>query len=99
MAQAAVIADYQTCAGKQFGGLAQRIDGALGRFYERLVESESRHALVYYDLALAHANEANQFESVAGRLRVIVSAERGLVTAPDDAFRFHSGVPTETATA
>jgi tRNA-(ms[2]io[6]A)-hydroxylase len=91
------VVEARSC--ERFDGLARRIDGSLGRFYERLVESESRHALVYYELALSHASDANEGELFADRLCRIVSTERDLVTSPDDEFRFHSGVPAENAAA
>jgi tRNA-(ms[2]io[6]A)-hydroxylase len=91
------VVEARSC--ERFGGLAFRIGGTLGRFYERLVESESRHAIVYYALALSHARDANEGGRVAERLCQIVSKERDLVTSPDEHFRFHSGVPTETAAA
>jgi tRNA 2-(methylsulfanyl)-N6-isopentenyladenosine37 hydroxylase len=89
------VVEARSC--ERFAGLAQRFDGPLGRFYQRLVESESRHALAYYELALSHADDADEGESVAERLCRIVGAEHALVTSPDHEFRFHSGIPTETA--
>ena len=91
------VVEARSC--ERFDGLARRIDGALGRFYARLVESEGRHALVYYELALLHAVEADEADSIDARLLRIVGAERELVTTTDVEFRFHSGVPTESAAA
>ena len=84
---------------ERFDGLARRIGGPLGGFYARLVESESRHALVYYDLALSHAVDADEHDSIDARLSQIVGTERELITSSDAQFRFHSGVPAESAAA
>jgi tRNA-(ms[2]io[6]A)-hydroxylase len=91
------VVEARSC--ERFGGLAHRFDGALGRFYQRLVESEGRHARVYYELALSHASDANQGDTIDARLSRIVGTERELITSSDDELRFHSGVPTESVAA
>ena len=91
------VVEARSC--ERFGGLAQRIDGALGRFYARLVESEGRHALAYYDLALSHAVDANEQDSMDERLALIVGTEHALVTSTDVELRFHSGVPAGSVAA
>jgi tRNA 2-(methylsulfanyl)-N6-isopentenyladenosine37 hydroxylase len=91
------VVEARSC--ERFAGLARRVDGPLGRFYARLVDSERRHALVYYDLAVSHASDADQENGVAERLDEIVSSERDLVMSPDAELRFHSGVPAQSAAA
>jgi len=91
------VVEARSC--ERFGGLAARLDGALGRFYARLVDSESRHALVYYDLALSHAADERAEDSIDARLSQIVGTERELIVSTDVELRFHSGVPAENTAA
>jgi tRNA-(ms[2]io[6]A)-hydroxylase len=93
------VVEARSC--ERFAGLASRVGGRLGSFYGRLLESESRHAFHYLDLAREYACAVD--DEVAGsfdaRLRVFVGLDRELVTLPDTQLRFHSGPPTENATA
>ena len=90
------VVEARSC--ERFAGLAQRFDGALARFYARLVDAERRHALVYFELAAMHA-DANDARGIDSRLEEIVRTERQLITAPDPEFRFHSGAPAQSAAA
>ncbi|HET6470624.1 MAG TPA: tRNA-(ms[2]io[6]A)-hydroxylase [Pseudomonadales bacterium] len=87
------VVEARSC--ERFAGLARRFDGALARFYERLVEAERRHALVYFELAAMHSDK-HDADAIESRLKEIVSTERVLITAPDSEFRFHSGAPTQS---
>ena len=76
---------------ERFGGLIGRLDPELDAFYERLLCSEARHFEVYLALAEAVADGGE----VAARIAVFRAAEQALVDAPDEEFRFHSGVPAQ----
>ena len=86
------VVEARSC--ERFAGLATRFEGRLAAFYERLLESEARHAGVYLSLARRYANDDALLES---RLSVFVRCDRDLILAPDAQFRFHSGLPAETA--
>jgi tRNA 2-(methylsulfanyl)-N6-isopentenyladenosine37 hydroxylase len=73
---------------ERFALLAPRLDEELGRFYAGLLASEARHFRHY--LGLARSFAAEQLEP---RIAAIRAVENELVTAPDDALRFHSGPP------
>lgn len=90
------VVEARSC--ERFAGLAGRVEGRLGSFYARLLESESRHAGCYLDLARDYARAAGEAaESFEARLRVFVGKDRELVTSPDSQLRFHSGPPMENA--
>lgn len=90
------VVEARSC--ERFAGLALRVGGRLGSFYERLLESESRHADHYLDLARDYAGATHaEAESFDARLSVFVGADRALVTLPDPQIRFHSGPPMENA--
>jgi tRNA-(ms[2]io[6]A)-hydroxylase len=93
------VVEARSC--ERFSGLASRLGGRLGAFYGRLLESESRHAFHYLDLARDYAGavEDEAVGSFDARLRVFVGLDRELVTSPDTQLRFHSGPPAENATA
>jgi tRNA-(ms[2]io[6]A)-hydroxylase len=92
------VVEARSC--ERFAGLAGRVGGRLGSFYGRLLESESRHAFHYLDLARDSASEIDETAgSFDARLRVFVGQDRELVTLPDTQLRFHSGPPAQTATA
>ena len=55
-------------------GLAARFEGRLAAFYERLLESEARHAGIYLDLARRYAADDVLLES---RLSVFVGCDSG----------------------
>lgn len=73
---------------ERFARLAPRLDPELRRFYERLLASEARHFEVYLTLA-----EGLGTSDVPARVEHFRALEAGLVTEPDDDFRFHSGSP------
>ena len=73
---------------ERFRLLAGRLPEPLGRFYERLAQSEARHFELY--VGLARERHPQDWES---RLRVLAETEAGLATSPDGELRFHSGPP------
>jgi tRNA 2-(methylsulfanyl)-N6-isopentenyladenosine37 hydroxylase len=92
------VVEARSC--ERFAGLAERVGGRLGSFYGRLLESESRHAFHYLDLARDYASAVDETAgSFDARLRVFVEQDGELVTLPDTQLRFHSGPPAQTATA
>lgn len=76
---------------ERFAGLVSRMPEPLAGFYRGLEASESRHFLVYLELAREHA-ESHGLDLDA-RVAVLAGVEGELATAPDRQFRFHSGVP------
>jgi tRNA-(ms[2]io[6]A)-hydroxylase len=77
---------------ERFRLLAPKLPTQLAGFYSQLAESEARHFELY--LALARdCRESLSAEQVESRLQQIAECEADLATAPDDAFRFHSGAP------
>jgi tRNA-(ms[2]io[6]A)-hydroxylase len=93
------VVEARSC--ERFAGLAGRVGGRLASFYGRLLESESRHAFHYLDLARDYACAVDDEAAGAfdARLCVFVGLDRELVTLPDTHLRFHSGPPAENATA
>ena len=77
---------------ERFRLLAPRLQEPLADFYATLERSEARHFELYLDLAHDFDTSKDGAES-ARRLRTIAEREAELATAPDDAFRFHSGAP------
>ncbi len=73
---------------ERFGLLAPRLGEPLGAFYEALHRSEARHFELYLRLARRAGHDAALCEQ---RLRQLAAVEAGLITAPDDVLRFHSG--------
>ncbi|WP_110648301.1 tRNA-(ms[2]io[6]A)-hydroxylase [Salinicola peritrichatus] len=78
---------------ERFARLIPHLDETLARFYRSLVRSEGRHFEDYIGLAERYADKA----SVAERVAVFAGHERELIESDDVLFRFHSGVPAETA--
>jgi tRNA-(ms[2]io[6]A)-hydroxylase len=77
---------------ERFRLLAPRLQEPLADFYTTLQRSEARHFELY--LNLAHELDASQGKVESGRrLKTIAEREAELATSPDEAFRFHSGVP------
>lgn len=68
--------------------LQEKVGDELQRLYARLFESESRHFLIYLELAQKYGK--NEIES---RLFELAEFESDLVVSEDQTFRFHSGVP------
>ncbi len=73
---------------ERFAALAPWLDDELGRYYRYLLNSEARHFQDYLRLAELYADEP-----IDDRVAAFAAVERELVEAPDEAFRFHSGVP------
>lgn len=73
---------------ERFACLIPYLDEELARFYRTLVKSEGRHFEDYLLLARQQTTD-----SIDGRIAFFVAREGELITSPDTAFRFHSGVP------
>jgi tRNA-(ms[2]io[6]A)-hydroxylase len=76
---------------ERFGALAPAIGGALGELFVGLHAAEARHHRVYLELARRAAGRAGI--ALAARIAEFAALEALLITAPDELFRFHSGVP------
>lgn len=77
---------------ERFRLLAPRLHAPLAELYSQLERSEARHFELYLDLARATDSSVEARDSTR-RLQTIAECEAALATAPDDAFRFHSGAP------
>jgi len=76
---------------ERFAALAPHLPQPLRGFYEGLLASEARHFESYLGFARRASGVAPaEFEA---RLGELVSIESGLISAPDEDFRFHSGPP------
>lgn len=73
---------------ERFALLAQVLDTELSKFYRNLLRSEARHFQDYLTLAY----ETGHAE-VDARREFFGEMEKNLILAPDELFRFHSGVP------
>lgn len=73
---------------ERFARLIPYLDEELARFYRTLVKSEGRHFEDYVLLARQQTDA-----SIDDRIAFFVAREAELITSPDTAFRFHSGVP------
>lgn len=73
---------------ERFAKLAPYLDEELKKFYISLLRSEARHYQDYLTLAEQIAGE-----DISERVKVIGAREAELINMPDEAFRFHSGVP------
>ncbi|MGQ7249416.1 tRNA-(ms[2]io[6]A)-hydroxylase [Halomonas sp. V046] len=73
---------------ERFARLIPHLDPVLAKFYRGLVKSEGRHFEDYIMLA----NQLSE-EPIEARIEIFRAKEAELVTTPDVAFRFHSGVP------
>ena len=73
---------------ERFALLAQVLDTELSKFYRNLLRSEARHFQDYLMLAY----ETGHAE-VGARLEFFGEMEKNLILAPDELFRFHSGMP------
>ena len=73
---------------ERFALLAQVLDTELCKFYRNLLRSEARHFQDYLTLAY----ETGHAE-VDARREFFGEMEKNLILAPDELFRFHSGVP------
>ena len=85
---------------ERFYALAPIVDDELGRYYRYLLKSESRHYEDYLALALDVAKTAklkDPEEDIQQRIELIREIEKQLILSPDKVFRFHSGVPSQSA--
>ncbi|MQW91828.1 tRNA-(ms[2]io[6]A)-hydroxylase [Acinetobacter wanghuae] len=85
---------------ERFYALAPHVDEELGRYYRYLLKSESRHFEDYLNLAYDIAKTAKLTkpkEDIQQRIEHIREVEKNLILAPDELFRFHSGVPIKAA--
>ncbi|MBE0463752.1 MAG: tRNA-(ms[2]io[6]A)-hydroxylase [Halomonadaceae bacterium] len=73
---------------ERFARLIPYLDEELAKFYRTLVKSEGRHFEDYLLLARQQTKDL-----IDERIAFFVAQEAELVTSPDTAFRFHSGVP------
>jgi tRNA-(ms[2]io[6]A)-hydroxylase len=73
---------------ERFAKVAPYLDEQLGRFYQSLLRSESRHFSDYLQLAQKYAAE-----DIGERVEALGRIEAELILSPDEQFRFHSGVP------
>lgn len=85
------IIEARSC--ERFAALAPHLDRELKKFYESLLQSESRHFRDYLALAQKYSHEKGSDEGIDDRVQFFLEIERGLIESPDNEFRFHSGVP------
>jgi len=76
---------------ERFAALVPHLPDQLSRFYAGLLASEARHFEHYLDLARSECEVGDR--EVDARLVELKALEASLITAPDEQFRFHSGVP------
>lgn len=84
------IIEARSC--ERFAALAPLLDEELKAFYLSLLKSEARHYQDYLNLAKKYADEKDKIH-FDERVTFFLEKERALIEAPDEAFRFHSGVP------
>ncbi|HEU4624373.1 MAG TPA: tRNA-(ms[2]io[6]A)-hydroxylase [Steroidobacteraceae bacterium] len=77
---------------ERFRLLVPKLPAPLAEFYATLANSEARHFELYLELA-KQADTSSDGTEAERRLQAIAEREADLATAPDDAFRFHSGAP------
>jgi tRNA-(ms[2]io[6]A)-hydroxylase len=87
---AGALIEARSC--ERFGLLAPLLQAPLAGFYEQLGQSEARHFELYLELARA-VDASRDASASSSRLRTLAEREAELATAPDRAFRFHSGAP------
>lgn len=80
------IIEARSC--ERFARLIPFLDEELAKFYRGLVKSEGRHYEDYLMLARRLSPEP-----LDERIAFFLEREAELITMPDTAFRFHSGVP------
>jgi tRNA-(ms[2]io[6]A)-hydroxylase len=78
---------------ERFAALGPAIGGPAGELFAGLHAAESRHFKMYLDLARRAAERGGL--DTAPRIDAFAHLEAQLIEAPDDLFRFHSGVPAE----
>ena len=77
---------------ERFAEVAPRLPAKLGKFYGGLLASEARHFEQY--IAFAKSECGVPDDEIDARLAELKAIEAALITAPDDEFRFHSGMPS-----
>jgi tRNA-(ms[2]io[6]A)-hydroxylase len=82
------IVEARSC--ERFLQLAPLLDEELGKFYQSLLRSESRHYQDYLLLAAMYSKDNTE-----ARLQEFMLVEKRLIESPDTEFRFHSGVPAD----
>ncbi|GAB3043822.1 tRNA-(ms[2]io[6]A)-hydroxylase [Acinetobacter apis] len=85
---------------ERFHALAPLVDEELGRYYQYLLKSESRHFEDYLKLATDIATTAkmkNPKEDIQQRVEHFRAIEKDLILSKDPLFRFHSGIPEHAA--
>ncbi|GGW95203.1 tRNA isopentenyl-2-thiomethyl-A-37 hydroxylase MiaE [Alteromonas halophila] len=77
---------------ERFAALAPHVDEKLGEFYISLLRSEARHYQDYLTLAEEIAGH-----DISARIHHFGEVEAQLICSPDTDFKFHSGVPANSA--
>jgi tRNA-(ms[2]io[6]A)-hydroxylase len=80
------IIEARSC--ERFAAIASHLDAELKKFYQSLLQSESRHFRDYLALAQKYSDE-----SIDDRVRFFLEIEKNLIESTDEQFRFHSGIP------
>jgi tRNA-(ms[2]io[6]A)-hydroxylase len=80
---------------ERFAALIPHLPGKLGKFYAGLLDSEARHFEHYLELAQSELQLDDDVRD--HRLDELKALEAKLITTPDEQFRFHSGVPAQSA--
>ncbi len=70
--------------------LEDESNAEVGRYYQFLLKSESRHYRDYLDLAIEYADG-----DIEDRVQFFREQEAYLIQSADSEFRFHSGMPTQ----
>jgi tRNA-(ms[2]io[6]A)-hydroxylase len=73
---------------ERFSALVPLLDAELSKFYTGLLASEARH----YEHYINFAREFSK-EPIDERIAFYSEVEETLIVAPDEQFRFHSGIP------
>jgi tRNA-(ms[2]io[6]A)-hydroxylase len=76
---------------ERFARIAPQLPAKLGKFYAGLLASEARHFEHY--VAFARSEGGVDDAEFDARLEQLKTVEAALILAPDEQFRFHSGVP------
>lgn len=79
---------------ERFRALVPYLDDRLAKFYGGLLAAEQRHFTAY--LEMAHDFAELYSVDIAPRMECVRKAEAELIQTPDERFRFHSGVPTDS---
>ncbi|HHR6029014.1 TPA: tRNA isopentenyl-2-thiomethyl-A-37 hydroxylase MiaE [Providencia alcalifaciens] len=77
---------------ERFAKLAPHLDEQLANFYTSLLRSEARHYQDYLQLAQSISKT-----DITERVRFYGEVEAQLISTPDDDFKFHSGIPINSA--